>query len=57
MDLGFTHEVIAGTDPEGEKLYWSEIVHEPTATQKGDLFTKALDRVKFLAARDMVGVS
>ena len=56
MDLGFVNDVIAGVDEDGNKCYWSEIVHEPTATQKGDIFTKSLDRAKFLQGRQLLGM-
>ena len=56
MDVGLSHEVFAEVDEHGRKRYLSEIRHAPSATQKGDLFTKALDRIKFTIAKRMIGV-
>jgi len=57
MDVGMSHEVFAEVDKTGRKRYVSEIRYAPTDTQKGDLFTKPLERLKHEAARKMIRVS
>ena len=57
MDVGMSHEVFAEVDKTGRKRYVSEIRYAPTDTQKGDLFTKPLERLKHEAAKKMIRVS
>ena len=50
VSLGALHEMLCGDGAVGE------IVHHPTDSHKGDIFTKVLDRQKFEAAVRRIGV-
>jgi len=63
VSLGFLNEVFYGTveDENGEivqdDLIKPVLQHCPTAKMKADLFTKSLDRIKFIQALELIGVS
>ena len=59
ISLGFLNEVLCGSDKgESESNFGllPKLQHCPTDRMKADIFTKPLDRVRYLRALDLLGV-
>jgi hypothetical protein len=54
--LGFCHEVFYPDLDDGEAKYKARLEYCPSAEQRGDWMTKALDRKAFLSARERAGI-
>ena len=54
--LSRTHKISLAWTAEQVAQDFVELLHCPTAEQKGDLFTKALDRIKHQEALDSIGI-
>ena len=54
--LSRTHKISLAWTAEQVAQEFVELLHCPTALQKGDLFTKALDRIKHQEALNSIGI-
>ena len=54
--IGRTHKISLAWTAEQVAEDFIELLHCPTAEQKGDLFTKALDRIKHQEAINSIGI-